>query len=78
MISFAFANNALCCPFCRPKLVWEEIEEPSINDEEFMTLFSRQVMEKKVPKKKVEKSTKSQVIIFLAVGFDTLLVNKTV
>jgi len=59
-------------------LVWEEIEEPSINDEEFMTLFSRQVMEKKVPKKKVEKSTKSQVIIFLAVGFDTLLVNKTV
>lgn len=43
--------------------LWEEIEEPSINDEEFMNLFSRQVVEKKIPKKKVEKPPKTQVFI---------------
>ncbi len=48
---------------CRPKLLWEEIEEPSINDEEFMSLFSRQVVEKKAPKKKIEKISKVQVCV---------------
>lgn len=43
------------------KLLWEEIEEARINDEEFINLFSRQVVEKKTPKKKIEKAPKIQV-----------------
>ncbi|XP_065207335.1 formin-2-like [Planococcus citri] len=62
------ANQPLATPAPsneKEKLIWEEIEEPSINDEEFMTLFSRQVVEKKAPKKKVEKPVKAQVIKLL-------------
>ena len=51
-------------------VLWEEIEEPSINDEEFMNLFSRQVVEKKVPKKKVEKPPKTQVSVTIPASTD--------